>query len=317
MLKSLRKHTKLIIWIVVVIFILWGGFSVGISFQRKGRYAGEAFGKSISFQEFNRFYRAAEIFTINGESLNDPELLRQQAWRNILYAREAKHQKIEVTDDEVRKEIRNLFTRMGVVTLTPEIYENWIERTLRQSPQEFEKIMRDMLRIQKLVQSAFAKPVETPTREEALERFLRDSQKMTFQIAKFATPEEAKGLSARIQQGETWETLWPSIPEDMKETTPASGFVNFGRHYGLTPELTRSFFALKPGELSEAVPLGNQSALFYVLARTEAKPEDFTAGKEKEYVEGLTQERRQMQMLQWSYELLQRAQFKDYSAKSS
>src|SRR3989338_7516750 len=151
MLKFLRKKTKLVIWTVVIAFSLWGGFSIGVQFQKKGRYAGEVFGKSVSFQEFNRFYRIVQLFSNREDSNRSPEVLHQQAWENILLSMEAKKLKIQVSDEEVVKEIRRIFEAGGVADLSTDYYLQWLRNVVKFTPKEFEAQIREQLRIQKLV----------------------------------------------------------------------------------------------------------------------------------------------------------------------
>lgn len=164
MLKIFRKHTKLIIWIVVGSFILWGGYSVS-SLKKEGRYAGEAFGSPVTFQEYNRFYQATQLFMPSEKPLEDPELLRNYTWQNIVYAREAKREGVKVGDDEVRREIAGILKQQGLVDPTEEQYRIWLTRTLRISPREFEGGLREFMSIQKLLRMKIGsfKPAGTPT----------------------------------------------------------------------------------------------------------------------------------------------------------
>jgi len=158
MLKIFRQYTKIIIWIVVGSFILWGGYSVS-ALKKEGRYAGEAFGKAVPFQEYNLFYRATQLFMPSDKPLEDPDLLRNYTWQNIIYAREAKREGLKISDDEVRSEIANILKQQGLVSPTPEQYKIWLTRTLHLSPREFEEGLREFIRIQKLLRvkiSSFA-----------------------------------------------------------------------------------------------------------------------------------------------------------------
>jgi len=152
MLKIFRQHTKLIIWIVVGSFILWGGYSVS-SLKKEGRYAGEAFGKPVTFQEYNRFYQATQLFMPAEKPLEDPEMLRSYTWQNIVYAREAKREGIRVSDEDVRREISAILKQQGLIEPTQEQYRIWLTRTLRISPREFEEGLREFMTIQKLLRS--------------------------------------------------------------------------------------------------------------------------------------------------------------------
>ncbi|HNX69122.1 MAG TPA: SurA N-terminal domain-containing protein [Candidatus Omnitrophota bacterium] len=157
MLKIFRKYTKVIIWIVVVSFVLWGGYSIS-AMKKEGRFAGEVFGKIVTFQEFNRFYRATQIFMPSKEPVKDPDLLRNYTWQNIVYSREAQREGLKVTDEEVRGEISNILNQQGLINPTPEQYKVWLTRALQMSPREFEEGLREFIRIQKLLQGKIPAP---------------------------------------------------------------------------------------------------------------------------------------------------------------
>lgn len=156
MLKVLRRYTKVVIWFVVGSFILWGGYSVS-ALKKEGRFAGEAFGKSVSFQEYNQFFRATQLFMPSEKPVEDPKLLRDYTWQNIIYAREAKLKGIKITDEEVRGEISNILKQQGLVSPTEEQYKMWLTRSLHLSPREFEEGLREFIRIQKLLRVQIAR----------------------------------------------------------------------------------------------------------------------------------------------------------------
>ncbi len=159
MLKILRDHTKIIVWSVVIIFAIFGGYQIS-SLKKEGRFAGEVFGKTVTFQEFNLFYNATRIFMPTKEPVQDPDLLRGFTWQNIIYAKEAKREGIKVTDEEVRREIQNLLAQQGLENASPETYKIWLTRNLRMTTREFEEGLREFIRIQKLLR-AKVKEIET------------------------------------------------------------------------------------------------------------------------------------------------------------
>ncbi|HOE68425.1 MAG TPA: SurA N-terminal domain-containing protein [Candidatus Omnitrophota bacterium] len=156
MLKILRLHTKTIVWFVVVSFVIWGGYSM-TTLRKEGRYAGEAFGKPVTFQEYNKFYRATELFMPekNRSELEDPEVVRTFTWQNIVYSREAQRLGIAVTDSEVRDQIATILTQQGLSNPTREQYHIWLTRNLRVTPREFEEGLREIMRIQKFLKTKF------------------------------------------------------------------------------------------------------------------------------------------------------------------
>jgi len=151
MMQFFRKHTKVIVWIAAISFIVCGGYSIS-AMKKEGRFAGEAFGKPVTFQEYNQFYRATQIFMPSKEPLKDPDLLRNYTWQNIIYSREAKKEGLRVTDEEVRTEIASILKQQGLLSPTPEQYKIWLTRTLQMTPREFEEGLREFIRIQKLIQ---------------------------------------------------------------------------------------------------------------------------------------------------------------------
>jgi hypothetical protein len=153
MLKIFRKSTKMIVWITVAaLALLFGAGSIADLVSKKsGRYAGEAFGRPVSFQEFNQFYRATELFMPSDKPLDDPDLLRSYTWQNVIYSREAKKNGVKITDEEVRGEIANILSKQGLLSPTKEQYKVWLTRSLHMSPREFEEGLREFMRIQKLL----------------------------------------------------------------------------------------------------------------------------------------------------------------------
>lgn len=150
MMKFFRTHTKIIVWFAAITFALCGGYSIS-AMKKEGRFAGEVFGKTVTFQEYNRFYRATQLFMPSKEPIKDPDLLRNYTWQNIVYAREAKREGINVTDQEVRNDINNILSQQGLLNPTPEQYKIWLTRVLQMSPREFEEGLREFIRIQKLL----------------------------------------------------------------------------------------------------------------------------------------------------------------------
>lgn len=165
MMKFLRTHTKIIVWIAAIAFIICGGYSIS-SLKKEGRFAGEVFGKAVTFQEYNKFYRATQLFMPSKEPTKDPDLLRNYTWQNIIYAKEAKREGINVTDQEVRTNIANILQQQGLLNPTPQQYKVWLARTLQMSPRDFEEGLREFIRIQKLLQKKIPAPTKEPGKEK-------------------------------------------------------------------------------------------------------------------------------------------------------
>jgi hypothetical protein len=218
MLKVFRRYTKIIIWVVVGSFILWGGYSVS-ALKKEGRFAGEAFGKSVSFQEYNQFYRATQLFMPSEKPIDDPELLRKFTWQNIIYSREAKHDGLRITDEEVRAEIANILKQQGLISPTQEQYKIWLTRSLHISPREFEEGLREFMRIQKLLRIKIAdfipvgveKLTDPKAKEAAATKQKTAFMAWTNDLNKRATLKDYLALpSGQEETPETDETVAPA-----------------------------------------------------------------------------------------------------------
>ncbi len=155
MLKFLRKNTKIIVWLVVVAFVGWGGYAVRAQFEGANRAPGRVFGKDVSYKEYLAAHQIYQIFYMPPKDKEPPsaEAVEAGTWQFIVLSHEAKRQKISVTDDEVRKEIIRLFGGAETMVLNQELYSHWIRREFHSEPREFEDQVRENLRIRKLLDS--------------------------------------------------------------------------------------------------------------------------------------------------------------------
>jgi hypothetical protein len=227
MLKIFRRYTKIVIWVVVGSFILWGGYSVS-ALKKEGRYAGEAFGKSVTFQEYNQFYRATQLFMPAEKPVEDQELLRDYTWQNIIFSREAKRKGVKITDEEVRGEIARILKQQGLVSPTAEQYKIWLTRTLHLSPREFEEGLREFIRIQKLLRLQIAsfvpagieKLTDPKAKEEAAAKQRADFMAWTDDVNKRAALKDYLALSSAQTQEEAPENLEEAAPPAPPKPAP-------------------------------------------------------------------------------------------------
>lgn len=180
MLKLIRKNTKLIIWCVVFAFILWGGFNTRSQFKKENRYAGNVFGKDISFQEFDRFYKASSLFTFSENKITDRDLLRKTAWQSLIFSRQAQKETMEVSPQEVRSKVLEILGENGV---TVEAYESWLRRFFNETPRDFEAQVREIIRIQKWLQKIRGENPADPAADPKEEVILLQKMHETMQAA--------------------------------------------------------------------------------------------------------------------------------------
>lgn len=318
MLKSIRKNTKVIIWTVIVSFVLWGGFSLGTSVEKKGRIAGEIFGKNVTFQEFNRFYKSQTLFSFVGtEAARDPEILKQQTWQSLIFSREAKRLKIEVSDDEVRTEVLRLLALQKIENPTPEIYKRWVEASLRETPQEFESQVRELLRIQKLFEKTRKEhEVKTATEQEARELYMSEQSQVSADTLSFKTEDDAKKFLEAAKNAEGWK----KETEKQKLQVFPTGFtpiVSWVEMRGLPATEAPKLSAAEKDTILGPYPQGEDFILIKVTDKKPADEAEFQKSFKTQYMEQVNNRRTYESFLIWQETLTARAKFKDYISPAS
>ena len=156
MMQFLRTKTKIFAWIFVVVLI--GAFGLtSLTFNKHEQYAGEIFGKKISFQEFRTFETLTRILRPSDKIMEDPQLVYQFTWQQLALAREAQNLKISVTDEEVQQRVDLVINGNGSNRISRSEYLNLL-KSWRTTPHEFENGIRELLRIQKMITQRFPTP---------------------------------------------------------------------------------------------------------------------------------------------------------------
>lgn len=312
MLKLLRKKTRLIIWTVVACFALFGGYSAKTQFQKEGRIAGEVFGKAVTLQEYDRFFRANQIFSLTGKPIKDFDILRIQTWQNILYSREAKRLGIAVTDEEVRQELVGLLAKVGLGNPSEAQYEQWLSNTFREQPRRFEEMMRDMISIQKLVRQVMSAPVNPPSEDQIKKQFDLENNWVTFKIRYFESEKEAHDAQPGLEKDNAWKATVAdkATPVNVKtyESTPLRDLI---RIFQIDETAAQGFMNLEKNQNSPPVVSGNGWAVIRLVDKKTADPASFEEWK-KNYLDQLAYRN----YVQWSMELRKQAELKDYLPKT-
>jgi len=315
MLDIIRKNTKVIIWTVVLSFVLWGGVSVGTSLQKKGRYAGEVFNKPVTFQEFNSFHQSAQIFSFTDDNNQDPDVLRHKAWQNLIYSREAKRLKIKVSDDEVRRELRRILEAQGLANATPEMYKRWLRSAARMEAKDFEKQLREILRVQKLVAQAISNPGPAPTEEDIHDLFRLEEQRLSGEMLLFNTPEDVQNFLTQATDAASWKKM-VEIKGFAVLPVPDQMLYDFLRAWQLPREMADRLMVLPEGSVSEEIPARGKSGVFLMQHKKTVTDADFTAEKKEEYTEKAVSQQKKQAFFAWHLEIMQRARLHDFSIET-
>lgn len=315
MLNIFRKNTKIIIWSVVLCFALWGGFSVGTQFQKQGRYAGEVFGKNITFQEYDSFYKAAQIFSVNGTPADDAEVIKTQAWQNIILYHTAKKQGIKVSNDEVRTELLRLLKSQGLESFDAKVYENWLQRALRTTPKEFEGQVKNLLLIRKLISKVREENPFEISPEDALQRFLLDKNLIDAEILLFDSEDSAKNfMTEKNLTVENWAEAAEAVKADPKNfiaTGKASLFAI--KQYWQLDEATLDQLIQSPLQsILGPIALQKRYGIFLIKDKTTVTADVFTEQTKQDYLAALKNFETQKYFMSWYLDIFRQAKFKDY-----
>jgi len=153
MLKQIRENARIPLYILIAAFI--GLYA--ISSHETTPPAGKVFGKNISMGDFQGAYVAARTQMIMryGELPRSEQLeasLQEQAWDRIILLYEARKEGIKVSD----RDIAGFVQAMGVFNdksgaFSRSLYEDILKYNFGLTPVQFEDIVRDNLKIEKLV----------------------------------------------------------------------------------------------------------------------------------------------------------------------
>ncbi|MFA5059610.1 MAG: SurA N-terminal domain-containing protein [Candidatus Omnitrophota bacterium] len=203
MLKVLRKKgvAKKILWVVAVIIILSFGFFGTANYYDRGNgnitYAGEMFGRKISFDQFQKSLFQARIQAIMayGDNFNKVSQLldlESVAWDRLIMLEEARRKNIKVSDTEVVAAVQNLNLFKNNGSFDPAIYEKIVNYYFRTKPRDFEEGIRQSLILQKLSESVTTGI--SVSEEDLLKEYKNKNEQIQVSYVLFAPKDDAKQI---------------------------------------------------------------------------------------------------------------------------
>lgn len=314
MLKTLRKNTKTIIWVVVVLFCLWGGFAFGVSLYQPNQTAGRVFGKEVSYQEYQLFHKASQMFSFSKKPIDDPEVLNQYTWQSVIYSHEAKNQNIQVSDQEVRDEVTRLLKDQKIENPSEALYERWLKGAFGLNPKEFETQIREVLRIQKLVRKINDAPLMDPTEAELRQRFDRENNALSLEIMSFGTEDEAKKFHEKVKQS---LSSWESETQGKTQKTGVIALDALISLWLIPEDISKKMLSFTPDEISEPFPKGPQFAVAKLVEKKPADEKTFNDEVKTKYKEEFHQQKKYQRFIEWNAEVEKKAALQDLTPKSA
>lgn len=312
-MKMIRKMVAPTIWLVVISFALWGAQSFFLGFKKETLGAGKAFGKIVTFKQYQDASRSAELLLNRKDGPPPtPVEIETAAWQNIVLGAEARREKIFVSDEEVVNEINRLF---GVNDrMDQAIYTQWITRNFGEQPRAFEERIREILKIQKLL----AKHQEAqPEVSEAEVRafFFNEQNKVTVDYVRFTSVAEAQSFVEQLAKN---AQFWDWEIEKNKENSNVSslGPVTidvFMAVLKISQADADYLLALSEQAVSKPLSIKEGSAVFRLIKKEIAPESIFDEKARAQYQANLIERKKQTAFFDWWNDVMERARLEKFT----
>lgn len=212
MLKILRhKKTakRIFMFLAIVIvpaFVLWGSGSI-VRDKMHGSYAGEIFGKKISFQTYRDALKAVQDqaliqFGDNFSKVRPFLDMDKLAWDRLIALHKAREEKIRISDKEVVKTIADypFFQKDGL--FNNQIYDQVLRYGLEITPKDFEAHIRQSLAINELFKR-HAKDIKISD-EELLNEYRKENEKVKVSFIAFKAQDFKNEVSLSEEEAKNY-----------------------------------------------------------------------------------------------------------------
>src|SRR3989338_3022379 len=247
---------------------------------------GNVFERPVTKSEFDFVYKTETIFSLSGkESLSDEER-RKETWKNIVLLREAENRRIEAGPGEVRAELERLLAEKKV-SYGSLAYHEWVEQSFQEDSSVFERRVRDLLNIKKVVQELLETPSAVISDAELRQKFLNQYNSMATEFVHFPTLGEAQAFYRK-----TGPRAWDEgKAKDPKFATP-TGHISLEAVIDLWQVPLKDAYrihSMKPGSIAAPVGMRQGYGVFRLIEKKNADLSQYTENKKKEYRDLLTQ----------------------------
>lgn len=177
-IKNLRKHFKIIFWVIAALivpaFVFWG---IGSAIRSRSlSYVGKIFGKKIYYEEFKKTldWLVVSKYADNVHNIHKYPTIYEDAWRRLILLEEAKKSKVAVSNQELASYIMLMpyFHRNNMFDSAT--YKYLLAYQFGIDSKVFEEEARKTLMIAKLQQKVFSD--YNPTKDEIKKEYLRLNQ---------------------------------------------------------------------------------------------------------------------------------------------
>lgn len=289
----------------------------GIDDILKSEVVGEAFGLPVSRDGFLYYYKTASIFTRSGkqEERTDDDI-QQEAWQNLIFAREARNLGIEITRQEVLEEVNRLLSEKRV-EYGGKDYTVWVLNNFGENPETFEHRIEDLLTINRFLKMKLD-PDVTVTAEEMKEKFLNEYNSFESEYILFGNEKDAKEFVEKVKHD---PRLWFDTYQAKKSLgQKGASWINIMSLEALIDlwkipkEEAQRILNSKPGDFIAAKNYYGDAAVRLLYAR-KADLKDYDEAKQQYYRKMLTSVKKHKIGQDYLNDLLKRADVRDFIAE--
>lgn len=279
---------------------------------------GQIFGEQITEGEFNYYLGTSSMFSRSGKSdiERDEDMVRQDAWVNMIYLREAKKLGLEVSKEDLKKELIRLMDEKNIEYGT-DAYYLWVTKVLKEDVNAFEKRIESLLLVNKFM-SIKAQPEVSVTEEEMEQKFLNQYSSFESEYIAADNEESAFKLVEEFKKNpKTWKVKYD---EGKVIGQKGAAWINMMSLEALIDlwkipkEDAYRILSHKNGDFI-AAKFFYDNAVFRLLNKKEADMSKYD-DKKKEYYRDMMISGRKRKIVQDYFEdLFERADFKDFVAE--
>lgn len=281
--KSYNLINVFIILSILISFSCFAQEEVG-----EDKIVGELFGVPVS--SGNYYFAKRVVLSLDAKWRGVPkteEELEDLVWQELLFSYEAFRRRIEVTDEEINKEVDKILKAEKVEFNWKEdtqAFKQWVEEKLQEPVDLFKNQITHLLKLEKLRQQVIDSIEVEVGEEEAYQKFLDEYNSLGVEIIQFEDSEieEAEKLYEQVKsKPKVWEKKKEEKKDsfrDLKGPYALDFLINL---WGFKREDAYKMMEMQEGDFYKPSPIYKGYAVFRIGATRKAKPEEFE--KRKDY----------------------------------
>lgn len=273
------------------------------------KVVGQVFGQPVSGEEFDSALKTVSIFSTSPKEASTEEEKRQEAWKHIIFLREAQTRNVTISPEDFDKEISRLLQEKSVKRGSL-VYFDWVEKNFGEDAKTFEARLENLMRAQKLLHDIMNPAPPKIKEEDAKQKYLNQYNSMATEFVNFPTLEEAQKFYK-----ETTIKKWDEEKlKNAKFSTP-TGHISLEAVIDLWKVPTEDAYrihAMKIDQISSPAKMYKGYGVFRLKEKKDADPKLYDEKKKKEYIKTLEQIYYYENSQKIVQDIIRRADLKDY-----